>query len=106
MTAQPQTEQPQANDPAEAAKPVEAAPGGAPVRDTGAPDTAAPDRQPVSGVDTVEIAGRTPDEDQPYADLGLRGDEYARIRQILGRRPTQSELAMYSIMWSEHCSYK
>src|SRR6185503_85237 len=44
--------------------------------------------------------------DQPYTVLGLREDEYARIRQVLGRRPTQSELAMYSIMWSEHCSYK
>ncbi|MGH8938094.1 MAG: phosphoribosylformylglycinamidine synthase subunit PurL, partial [Actinomycetes bacterium] len=33
-------------------------------------------------------------------------DEYARIREILGRRPTSSELAMYSVMWSEHCSYK
>src|SRR4029450_8586241 len=29
-----------------------------------------------------------------------------RIRQILGRRPTAAELAMYSVMWSEHCSYK
>ena len=51
-------------------------------------------------------ASDTPDELQPYAELGLRDDEYDRIRQILGRRPTQSELAMYSIMWSEHCSYK
>ncbi|HEX5595393.1 MAG TPA: phosphoribosylformylglycinamidine synthase subunit PurL, partial [Micromonosporaceae bacterium] len=33
-------------------------------------------------------------------------DEYQRIREILGRRPTSSELAMYSVMWSEHCSYK
>jgi phosphoribosylformylglycinamidine synthase len=56
--------------------------------------------------DTVEQAGKTPDEDQPYEELGLREDEYLRIRQILGRRPTTSELAMYSIMWSEHCSYK
>ncbi|MEP6561332.1 MAG: phosphoribosylformylglycinamidine synthase subunit PurL, partial [Nakamurella sp.] len=31
---------------------------------------------------------------------------YARIREILGRRPTAAELAMYSVMWSEHCSYK
>jgi phosphoribosylformylglycinamidine synthase len=38
--------------------------------------------------------------------LGLRDDEYERIRQILRRRPTESELAMYAIMWSEHCSYK
>jgi phosphoribosylformylglycinamidine synthase len=58
------------------------------------------------GPDTVQRAIATPDELQPYAELGLRDDEYERIRQILGRRPTESELAMYSIMWSEHCSYK
>jgi phosphoribosylformylglycinamidine synthase len=58
------------------------------------------------GPDTVQRAAATPQELQPYADLGLKDDEYDRIRQILGRRPTQSELAMYSIMWSEHCSYK
>ena len=57
-------------------------------------------------VDTVGVAEATPDEKQPWAELGLKEDEYARIRSILGRRPTQSELAMYSIMWSEHCSYK
>jgi phosphoribosylformylglycinamidine synthase II len=48
----------------------------------------------------------TPDELQPYEELGLREDEYERIKEILGRRPTESELAMFSIMWSEHCSYK
>ena len=48
----------------------------------------------------------TPDLEQPYAALGVRDDEYARIREILGRRPTAAELAMYSVMWSEHCSYK
>jgi phosphoribosylformylglycinamidine synthase II len=57
-------------------------------------------------VDTVGVATATPDEKQPWAELGLKEDEYQRIREILGRRPTQSELAMYSIMWSEHCSYK
>ncbi|MEU5872023.1 phosphoribosylformylglycinamidine synthase subunit PurL [Glycomyces sp. NPDC047369] len=57
-------------------------------------------------VDTVGVASATPDEKQPWAELGLKDDEYQRIREILGRRPTQSELAMYSIMWSEHCSYK
>jgi phosphoribosylformylglycinamidine synthase subunit PurL len=56
--------------------------------------------------DTVEQALATPDEVQPYLELGLADDEYERIREILGRRPTQAELAMYSIMWSEHCSYK
>ena len=59
-----------------------------------------------SHVDTVEIAAATPDNEQPWRDLGLKDDEYQRIRDILGRRPTNSELAMYSVMWSEHCSYK
>jgi phosphoribosylformylglycinamidine synthase len=58
------------------------------------------------GPDTVQRAIHTPEELQPHADLGLKDDEYERIRQILGRRPTAAELAMYSIMWSEHCSYK
>lgn len=57
-------------------------------------------------VDTVGRAEATPDEKQPYLDLGLHEDEYQRIRHILGRRPTTAELSMYSIMWSEHCSYK
>ncbi|CAL8977211.1 Phosphoribosylformylglycinamidine synthase subunit PurL [Tessaracoccus sp. O5.2] len=56
--------------------------------------------------DTVEHAAQTPDVEQPYAALGVKDDEYARIREILGRRPTSAELAMYSVMWSEHCSYK
>jgi len=57
-------------------------------------------------LDTVKAAGSSPDVEQPWADLGLKADEYERIRSILGRRPTSSELAMYSVMWSEHCSYK
>ncbi|MEY4997633.1 MAG: hypothetical protein RLY59_1037, partial [Actinomycetota bacterium] len=56
--------------------------------------------------DTVENAIATPDKVQPYGALGLKDDEYAEIRKILGRRPTSGELAMYSVMWSEHCSYK
>jgi phosphoribosylformylglycinamidine synthase subunit PurL len=56
--------------------------------------------------DTVENAIATPDREQPYAALGLKPDEYQAIRDILGRRPTSGELAMYSVMWSEHCSYK
>lgn len=58
------------------------------------------------GVDTVGRAAESPDVVQPWAQLGLKDDEYARIREILGRRPTSAELAMYSVMWSEHCSYK
>jgi phosphoribosylformylglycinamidine synthase II len=56
--------------------------------------------------DTVTNAIATPDKDQPYGALGLKEDEYLAIREILGRRPTSGELAMYSVMWSEHCSYK
>jgi phosphoribosylformylglycinamidine synthase II len=57
-------------------------------------------------VDTVESAAATPDQPQPYRELGLKDDEYQRVREILGRRPTDAELAIYSVMWSEHCSYK
>ena len=59
-----------------------------------------------ANIDTVEHASTTPDTQQPWAELGLKADEYDRIREILGRRPTIAELAMYSVMWSEHCSYK
>src|SRR5690242_4052746 len=57
-------------------------------------------------LDTVAVAAEDPQHEQPWAALGLKADEYARIREILGRRPAASELAMYSVMWSEHCSYK
>jgi phosphoribosylformylglycinamidine synthase len=56
--------------------------------------------------DTVADAIAHPDREQPYEQLGLKPNEYAQIREILGRRPTSGELAMYSVMWSEHCSYK
>ncbi|WP_432560646.1 phosphoribosylformylglycinamidine synthase subunit PurL [Granulicoccus sp. GXG6511] len=56
--------------------------------------------------DTVEHARQTPQIEQPWAELGLQRNEYDQIREILGRRPTGAELAMYSVMWSEHCSYK
>lgn len=61
---------------------------------------------PVETPDTVEDAARTPNTAMPYRELGLKDDEYQRICEILGRRPTNAELAMYSVMWSEHCSYK
>src|SRR5207249_436984 len=37
---------------------------------------------------------------------GLTPEEYERIRQILGRDPNYTELGIFSVMWSEHCSYK
>jgi phosphoribosylformylglycinamidine synthase subunit PurL len=60
----------------------------------------------VAAQDTVAAAAATPGRPQPFAALGLTADEFARIVSILGRRPTDAELAIYSVMWSEHCSYK
>ncbi len=57
-------------------------------------------------LDTVASAAATPGRRQPHAELGLTDAEYAQVRQLLGRRPTDAELAIYSVMWSEHCSYK
>jgi len=41
-----------------------------------------------------------------YEELGLTSDEYRDIIRVLGREPNKVELGMYSLMWSEHCSYK
>jgi phosphoribosylformylglycinamidine synthase len=57
-------------------------------------------------IDTIKQAKSDPDKEQPWLELGLKEDEYLSIRETLGRRPTSAELAMYSVMWSEHCSYK
>ena len=57
-------------------------------------------------IDSVSHAEQTPEKVQPFEALGLKEDEYQQIRELLGRRPTSGELAMYSVMWSEHCSYK
>jgi phosphoribosylformylglycinamidine synthase II len=43
---------------------------------------------------------------QIAAEHGLTADEFARIRKILGRDPNITELGIFSVMWSEHCSYK
>lgn len=57
-------------------------------------------------IDNVLAAEQNPQTNQPFAELGLKLEEYKNIKDILSRRPTSSELAMYSVMWSEHCSYK
>ena len=41
-----------------------------------------------------------------HRTLGMTDDEFSSVNDILGRGPTDAELAMYSVMWSEHCSYK
>src|SRR6202046_4275717 len=40
------------------------------------------------------------------AEHGLSAEEYARVQKILGRDPNITELGIFSVMWSEHCSYK
>jgi phosphoribosylformylglycinamidine synthase subunit PurL len=60
----------------------------------------------MSRTETVADAAAKPGRQQPYAALGLTSAEYEDIAARLGRRPTDSELAIYSVMWSEHCSYK
>jgi phosphoribosylformylglycinamidine synthase II len=39
-------------------------------------------------------------------DLGLLPEEFEKIKEVLGRTPNFNELSIYSVMWSEHCSYK
>jgi len=41
-----------------------------------------------------------------WQEMGLSDQEYARIQEILGREPNEVELGVFSVMWSEHCSYK
>ena len=43
---------------------------------------------------------------QLVAEHGFKGDEYDRLLGILGREPSFLELGIFSVMWSEHCSYK
>jgi phosphoribosylformylglycinamidine synthase subunit PurL len=58
-------------------------------------------------VNAVAAAPAPPTGDQPlHRRLGLDDEELAAIRQRLGRDPNDLELAMFSVMWSEHCSYK
>ena len=38
-------------------------------------------------------------------DFGLSAEEYGRVLEIMGRTPTLTELGVFSVMWSEHCSY-
>jgi phosphoribosylformylglycinamidine synthase II len=44
--------------------------------------------------------------ESPHRELGLTDSEYERITELLGRDPNQVELAMFSLLWSEHCAYK
>ena len=52
------------------------------------------------------MASPSPPETAPHRELGLTDPEYALIVDKLGREPNGVELAMFSLMWSEHCAYK
>lgn len=41
-----------------------------------------------------------------YQDMGLSDQEYEKVCDILGRQPNFTETGIFSVMWSEHCSYK
>ncbi|ARK28703.1 phosphoribosylformylglycinamidine synthase subunit PurL [Halalkalibacter krulwichiae] len=45
-------------------------------------------------------------EEKIYREMGLTDDEFAMIEEILGRTPNYTETGLFSVMWSEHCSYK
>ena len=49
--------------------------------------------------DVIEI-------EQIYREMGLTDDEYQLIVKLIGRKPNYTETGIFSVMWSEHCSYK
>jgi phosphoribosylformylglycinamidine synthase len=67
-------------------------------------ETAVLPQFPVVPDGTVPVG--TPPDVAAAVALGLTADEYALVTEKVGRPPTQVELAMFSLMWSEHCSYK
>ena len=62
----------------------------------------------MSPIESAKLDSTAPAEITPQLlrDHGITPDEYARIRKSLGRVPTLTELGIFSVMWSEHCSYK
>jgi len=52
------------------------------------------------------VEAKEPGRPGPWQELGLKDHEYARIQKLLGREPNWTELGMFSVLWSEHCSYK
>ncbi|HEY8427376.1 MAG TPA: hypothetical protein VIL20_03345, partial [Sandaracinaceae bacterium] len=54
----------------------------------------------------VPFPGEPPAGREVARSFGLTDEEYDRVLSILGRDPTYAELGVFSVMWSEHCSYK
>lgn len=52
------------------------------------------------------MSATTPATLEQALEMGLRNDEFDKIAEILGRTPNFTEMCVYSVMWSEHCSYK
>src|SRR3954454_10129132 len=73
---------------------------------------AAPARSPIASrrhaADSHNLKRVSPTTTEPsrHRELGLTDSEYERIIELLGREPNQVELAMFSLLWSEHCAYK
>ena len=53
-----------------------------------------------------QIAEETLATIEQATSLGLLPEEFEKIKQILGRTPNFTEMSLYAVMWSEHCSYK
>ena len=54
----------------------------------------------------VSLAGEPKVDVEQARTFGLAPEEYRKIQEIIGRTPTYTELGVFSVMWSEHCSYK
>ncbi|MBH0231459.1 phosphoribosylformylglycinamidine synthase subunit PurL [Halobacillus yeomjeoni] len=55
---------------------------------------------------TLEISPEQIEQQRLYREMGLSDEEFKSITKILGRRPNHTETGLFSVMWSEHCSYK
>ncbi|UOQ84405.1 phosphoribosylformylglycinamidine synthase subunit PurL [Gracilibacillus salinarum] len=53
-----------------------------------------------------ELSPEQVEQDKVYQEMGLTDKEYDMIKDIMGRRPNFTEIGIFSVMWSEHCSYK
>lgn len=55
---------------------------------------------------TKEPTAEQIDELNIYREFGVSDEEYALICKFMGRKPNYTEIGVFSVMWSEHCSYK
>src|SRR5699024_8229280 len=53
-----------------------------------------------------QVTPQTSEEQEIYKEMGLNDKEYRKIKELIGRQPNYTETGIYSVMWSEHCSYK